>query len=155
MTFVCGRQAAPDQALRVLVKLADPCCMGSAEEGPAGCTCWEPEYDLEQQPLADVVEVTTRAAPCDDCAFRPDSPERQGDERYDHHDLEALTHFWCHQGIRKPVRWRHPAGIIVEVDSDAYHPPERMVDGERIPFRADGTPAERCAGFAARHRVGT
>jgi len=122
------------------------CCMGDAEDGPAHCTCWEPVYDLEQQPIDPSIEPTTRRARCIDCAFRPDSPERaQGD------DVEALPNFWCHQGIRRPIAYRHPDGRMRPVEDSAdYRPPMGKVapTGEQVPYRADGTPAERCAGWA-------
>jgi hypothetical protein len=124
------------------------CCMGSVNDGPTGCTCWSPIYDLEQVPpaaslvalLEAGIEPVTRAKRCIDCAFRPDSPERERDE-----DLEGLPNFWCHQGIRRPIAHRHPDGRIrPEADSADYQPP--IVAG--VPYRADGTPAERCAGHA-------
>ncbi len=132
------------------------CCMGSAEYGFDRCTCWEPVYDLEQtepnMASIELVGILTRTEMCGDCAFRPDSPERQGDGRYSHADddeLRSLNHFWCHQGIRKPIAWRHPAGITVDCDTDGYDPPLRTIGAETVPFKADGTPGDRCAGFAA------
>lgn len=122
------------------------CCMGSVNDGPHGCTCWSPIFDLEQaDPVA--AEPSTRAKRCVDCAFRPDSPERaRGD------DLEGLANFWCHQGIRRPVAFRHPDGRVRPVnDSSDYQPP---ILGN-VPYKADGTPADRCAGHAqAMRRAG-
>lgn len=66
-------------------------------------------------------------------------------------DLEALPNFWCHQGIRRPVAYRHPDGRVRPVEDSAdYRPPMGKVapTGEQVPYRADGTPAERCAGWA-------
>jgi len=63
--------------------------------------------------------------------------------------LDGVTPFWCHQGMRKLVAWRHPAGVTVPVTVDGYGPPG--VDG--VPYRADGTPAEVCGGWAARRRA--
>lgn len=147
MTFVCGGPAAPSQALRILTELRH-CCMGSAEHGPADCTCWEPVYDLEQAEPDRSAEPATRAAMCADCAYRPDSPERQGDDRYRPNEATADAPFWCHQGLRKPIAWRHRLGITVECDTDAYAPP--VIAG--VPYKADGSPGERCAGWAAHHR---
>lgn len=120
------------------------CCYGSCEYGPTGCTCWEPVFDLVQVAAIPAKPVTRRTR-CVDCAFRPDSPERaRGDE------VEDLPHFWCHQGIRRPAAFRHPDGRVRKVsDSADYQPP--IIDG--VPYRADGTPADRCAGWAQTQRV--
>lgn len=145
------------------------CCIGAAIYGPDRCTCWEPVYDLDQtDPVP--VPASTRAEPCDDCAFRPDSPERQGDERYvgDEYELNRLVRegqpFSCHKGIRRPLRWEHrPADCkpsdcdelnpgrvtVVPGDPANYSPP--IIDGQ--PYKADGTPADICAGWAARRRA--
>lgn len=147
MTFICGTQAAPPEALRVLTKMAE-CCVGALEEGPVGCSCWEPVYDLVQVPPHTHLVAGTRHRMCDDCAYRHDSPEHQGDDRYQENLSDAASPFWCHQGMRKPVAWRHPAGITVTVDVDAYTPP--VVNG--VPYKANGEPGERCAGWAAAHR---
>ncbi len=127
-----------------------PDCWGSLMDGPAACTCWEPIFDLEQRE-PDVAAwrseragiVTTRPRRCHDCAFRPDSPERaRGDE------LEALDNFWCHQGIRRAVAYRHPDGRVRPAGEGDYQPPITA----DAPWRADGTPAERCAGHAQAQR---
>jgi hypothetical protein len=136
------------------------CCEGAAVYGPDRCTCWTPEYDLEQTDPDTTSEPGIQPAMCADCAYRPNSPERSGDERYAHSTAEgdggplALAEgnqpFWCHQGMRKPVRWRHDTlGITVEADSDAYEPP--MVGG--VPYLADGRAGAWCAGWFA-HRFG-
>lgn len=139
------------------------CCVGSAVYGPAGCTCWTPEYDLPQQPvdeqarqwLAAGVQPVTRRRMCADCAYRPDSPEKRGASTHqgDAQFLEDIAargeRFWCHQGMRRPLRWVHPAGAEIRGHEAAYRPP--IVDG--VPYRADGTPGELCAGWAARHRA--
>lgn len=138
------------------------CCYGAAIYGPHRCTCWTPVYDLDQQPvdgqsvklLAAGVEPVTRRLMCEDCAYRPGSPERSGDPSYvgDADRLEeiaAADRFWCHQGIRKPVKWRHPSGVEIDAHPGAYRPPSH--DG--VPYRADGTPAELCAGWDARRRA--
>ena len=127
------------------------CCMGSAAFGPDRCTCWEEVYDLKQRkprPAAPKV----RATACADCAYRPDSPERNGAKGYagdaDRLDDLALGDqpFYCHQGIRRAVKLRHPEGVEIDAHPASYRPP--MVD--RVPYRADGKPAEICAGWAAR-----
>lgn len=120
------------------------CCYGAAEDGPKGCTCWEPIFDARQRKPRTSVEPTTRAKSCHDCAYRQGSPERERGEA-----LEALPNFWCHQGIRRPAAFRHPDGRVRPVldytTSPDYRPP--IVDG--VPYRADGRPADRCGGWAA------
>lgn len=146
----------PPDVVNALIQLAG-CCYGSVEDGPAGCSCWEPVYDLVQHPPV-LAGFETRTEMCADCAYRPDSPERTGDDRYAHGEvldeivLNDATPFWCHQGIRKPVAWTHPCGITIKASTDAYEPPE-LIDprtGRRYPLKANGRPADRCAGWAAR-----
>lgn len=50
----------------------------------------------------------TRRLMCDDCAYRPGSPEKSGDPMYrgDATDLEMIAEtgtFFCHQGLRRIV----------------------------------------------------
>lgn len=157
-TFMCGGQSAPGDVIRILAQLRD-CCLGAAEDGPDACTCWEPEHDLIQQDLRRDLAPEIRSEPCADCAYRPDSLERAGDERMSCSapgELERIARdsiFWCHDGMRKPVQWRHRLGIIVELDVDHYDPPIREVDGVAVPFRANGLPGLQCAGWAARRRL--
>lgn len=129
----------------------NPCCMGAALDGPGGCTCWRPVYDLEQQPLnLGVPEV--RASMCEDCAYRPNSPERTGnpDTTGDPEKLQRLVDdgvpFWCHVGIRRPIRWEHPSGATFAGSEFDYSPPAVG----STPFKADGTPADICGGWAAK-----
>jgi hypothetical protein len=146
---ICGGGGAPNDTLRVLSGLLS-CCHGAAEDGPADCTCWEPEFDVDQAPIDPGLPVATRSAMCSDCAYRPDSPESTADDRYAERPTPGVGVFWCHQGIRKPVRWRHPLGITVECTGDYYQPPQvRDPAGNIVTYRADGTPAEQCAGWAA------
>lgn len=127
------------------------CCDGSAFMGAQYCTCWTPVYDMPQQPVTRG-EKGLRGELCHDCAYKPGSPERQGDPRYtgDGELLDGLvetgTSFFCHQGIRRIVKLAHPSGAEVEVPPGDYRPP--IVDG--VPYKADGTPGELCAGWAAR-----
>lgn len=140
------------------------CCPDAVEGGPACCTCWTPEYDQPQtdpdpQTVAALAlgeaEPPQRRLMCHDCAYRPDSPERNGDEAYDGDaaELDRIARedrFWCHDGLRKPIAWRHPAGIRIPTVSDGdYQPP--VVLG--VPYRATGEPGLLCAGWAARRRV--
>ncbi|GAA4845689.1 hypothetical protein GCM10023201_41340 [Actinomycetospora corticicola] len=140
------------------------CCWGNVIGGPNHCTCWVPVYDLEQGPLDETlagwlaagVEPNTAATMCGGCAYRPGSPEKLGDDRHaaDADELErvagsATDRFFCHAGIRRVVRWRHPSGAEIDGHAASYHPPIR----HGAPWRADGQPAELCAGWAARRRA--
>lgn len=127
------------------------CCIGAAMGGPDHCTCWEPVYDLEQQPPRTAELDEAREKLCGDCAYRKDSPEMQ-----DEHDRERLLDlpnggnpFWCHQGIRRPREYRHPSGKVIAGLLDDYRPPQ--IDNR--PYKADGSPADVCAGWAKRREV--
>lgn len=160
--FVCGvGMPAPADALRTLTELRH-CCADAVEFGPTCCTCWEEIYDIDQAPIDRVAMVATRLSMCDDCAYRPGSPERSGDPRYMARneagdgglpDVPAGATFWCHQGIRKPIAYRHSTlGIEIPAKTDHYSPAIFERDGQAIPFKADGSPAERCAGWFAHNR---
>jgi len=81
-------------------------------------------------------------------AFRKDSPERS--VAWEEEALLALPAsgdpFWCHDGMRRPSTWRHPAGVLIDGDPADYRPPQRS----GIPYRADGSPGLLCAGWMAR-----
>jgi hypothetical protein len=128
-----------------------PCCMGSAVYGPDRCTCWRPVYEPRQEPAKDGPR-RIRPTMCADCAFRPDSPERTGDQRYEHSHEEALAElvhgeFVCHQGMRRLAREVHPSGAVAEAMPGAYEPTSYAL-------KADGSPADYCAGWwAAKQRA--
>lgn len=159
MSYLCGGGETPAPVAQILLGLAS-CCPGAVEEGPHACSCWDPVYDLEQQPSAEVLQPGQRTEMCDDCAYRPDSPERNGSEEQEHSEPGALDDvargprpFWCHQGMRKPTAYKHATlGIVVPVDVDAYRPPMVELDGLRVPLKADGTAGDRCAGWLARRQ---
>jgi hypothetical protein len=141
---VYGTLVMPDPA-------CGACCDGSAVKGPQYCTCWTPSFDLAQAD-PETGAPGARDAMCSDCAFKPGSPERRGDERYNG-DAEFLDRivetgerFFCHVGIRRAVKLVHPSGAEVEVPPGDYRPP--IIDG--VPYKADGSPGELCAGWAAR-----
>lgn len=152
--MICRRDEAPFDALRTLSGLAT-CCMGASLDGPMGCTCWEPEYDLDQAPVVPA-EPATRHIMCATCAYRTTSPERSGDPNYEFAGDElpdGETPFWCHQGMRKPLRWRHRSlRIVIEATGDYYAPPQVVEGNAAVPYKADGTPGDRCAGWAAARR---
>lgn len=141
---VWGDLAMPDPS-------SGTCCIGASVRGPQYCTCWTEAFDAEQRPAVEG-DPGCRDAMCADCAFRPGSPERQGDERYSA-DAELLdqlvetgTPFFCHIGIRRAARLVHPSGAEVELPDGDYRPV--VVGG--VPYKADGSPGDLCAGYAAR-----
>lgn len=124
-----------------------PCCMASAVYGPRRCTCWEPAFDQSQAgPVGDCSRSDRRDSLCHDCAYRPGSPERSDPEIAGGlMDLPLIGHpFYCHQGMRRLVRWVHPDGRTYTPDRDDYHP---GYTDEGLPLRADGSPAALCEGW--------
>lgn len=151
-----------------LVMAGEPwtCCPDARDKGPAACTCWRPVFDREQADpdLQAVVglalgemEPPQRPLMCGDCAYRPGSPERTGSAEYNGSaaELDRIARedrFWCHDGMRKPVAWRHPRGMriaTVQAADGDFQPP--IIEG--VPYRADGQPGLLCAGWAARRRA--
>lgn len=99
-------------------------------------------------------EIPTAAKCCHDCAYRNGSPERA--DEYDEgvllaHAQIAGEEFWCHQGCRRVIAFRHPDGRELPAGDGDYRPP---IGPEERPvvWRADGTVAQRCAGWNA-HRA--
>lgn len=134
------------------------CCFqsASADGDVERCTCWEPVYDHDTQhrPMIGLPPVV-RPAACWDCAYRPDSAERAHGEG---EALESLPHgrgmFFCHDGIRRAVAYRHQGtGLVRPAGYGDYQPPIVNNGGDRAPYRADGLPAFVCAGWANRHRA--
>ena len=126
------------------------CCYGSVVYGYERCTCWEPVFDVDQAdpvlPVPDGSIVVRPGGRCGDCAFRRDSPER-ADELVEDELLGLAregTPFWCHDGMRRPVAYRHPVLGAVPGSSADWQPP--IVAG--VPFRRDGSPGLLCAGWA-------
>lgn len=127
------------------------CCWGDIQKGAEGCTCWVPVFDVDQAepvPPTSPEDIHIQRRMCGDCAFRKDSPERA--EAYSEETLFELaatgTPFYCHDGMRRPVRWEHPDGRTIAGDPADWQPP--MVAG--LPYRVDGRPGLLCAGWAAR-----
>lgn len=132
------------------------CCWDAVLEGEdgdtaasiRGCTCWTPVYDLEQHD-PEPGPPRTRAEQCHDCAYlaatgrEPDRyPEQRDRDRL--FELGPDEPFYCHVGMRRIVAWEHPDGHRVEAVQDDYASPVRG----RTAYKADGTPADRCAGWA-------
>lgn len=148
--FDLWRAANPDVDLDAIV----PCCMGVAVYGWRRCECWEPVFDVAQDdPVLPVPDgsIGVRHARCGDCAFRKGSKERA--DGWSEDELLGLARggepFWCHDGMRRPVAYRHPTLGDVPASPDDWQPP--IVDG--VPFRADGQPGLLCAGWAARRTL--
>jgi hypothetical protein len=60
--------------------------------------------------------------------------------------------FYCHQSLRKIVKWRHPVGAEVDGHPGSYDPPIVVGPMEQfVPMKADGIPADICAGWWARY----
>lgn len=154
MIIVCGvdepRPEFPD------LGLTEPCCYGVANGTADNCSCWRPVYDGDQTDrLTFDAPVVRPDGMCGDCAYRPGSPEKSGDphHRGDPQELEMLAEsgrpFFCHDGMRRIVKWVHPTGAEVPGHPADYAPP---ISGD-LPHRTDGTPAYLCAGWDARRRA--
>lgn len=137
-----------EEALARLGEIIVGCCIGAAVYGPQKCTCWQPVLDVEQ---AEVVEgpMPQREKCCGDCAYRHGSPERDGgfvEEALLDLPGQPGRVFACHQGMRRVVAWRHPVGLELPAGTGDYRPPR---DAAGRAYRADGSPADLCAGWAA------
>jgi hypothetical protein len=130
------------------------CCVGSAVYGPDRCTCWADIHDQDQQ-TAQTDLLPMPAIPvemCADCAYRPGSPERTGQAGYqgDTGSLDELVEsgapFYCHQGMRRVTHLAHPSGVTVPAHPGNYTP---LIVGN-VPYKADGTPGNICAGWMLR-----
>lgn len=161
ITFLCGGQAShaaqsfadahPDEDDESVPPEMFWCCEGSASRGLHACTCWQPVYEQEQAapvPPTSAADLAVRDRGCTDCAFHADSPERStpwGEESL-FRLADNGTPFWCHDGMRRPLRWKHPAGPVIDGSPHDWQPPMRG----GIPYRADGRPGLLCAGWATR-----
>ncbi len=121
-----------------------------------GCTCWEPVLDVDAvaPPETTAPFVVRPGGRCSGCAYRRDSPERTGNPHAaaEAELLEGLAAagrpFWCHEGLPLAVAYTHPSGARIEGAGLDYQPV--IVAGR--PYRADGSPAVVCAGWAAAAR---
>lgn len=123
------------------------CCMGEA--GMGRCTCWEPVYSEPQAPPADPFPPpSVRSACCGTCGVVDGLTEELGIE------TAALVGrpFFCHQGFRRILEYRHPDGRTRPARGEHDYPESQghYIDagGYRIPIRADGQPAQLCAAWA-------
>jgi len=141
-----------DSLIKALAEIPPEIRPGRLADLPGEGEDWTAVYDLDQaSPQTDALPGANLRM-CADCAYRPNSPERQGDERHaaDADMLDRIVRdgepFWCHQGIRQPVTFRCDDGIEIPAHPGSYDPP--IVDA--IPYKADGTPADLCAGWLHR-----
>lgn len=154
MTFVCGN--------RPVVELPDAgegmCCYGATIDA-SRCTCWDESYDLDQADQLPDAHPGIRTEMCEDCAYRPGSPELTGVANVSGDEDDLRDHvvggfpFFCHQGTRRRTRWTHPTGVVVQGDPADYDPPIVEAWGVKFPLKADGSGADRCAGWTARRRA--
>ncbi len=128
-----------------------PCCYGHAMNGPAGCTCWRAVYNVDAEPMR-AGPMGRRQQMCADCAYRPDSPERQATtgaacSAEEPGGLPVVPGvFVCHQGMKVQIGVRHestgvfvaePPGVVASYDG-------RTWAGRA--WKANGEPADLCAG---------
>jgi hypothetical protein len=132
------------------------CCEGAAYLGPDRCTCWVEVHAVDQADPRTDQHAGIGESPCSTCAYRPDSPERTGADHVagDAAMLDDIVKtgqpFWCHTGMRHVVALEHPAGIRVELPDEHQAAAFRPLIVNDVPYKADGTPADICAGWAAR-----
>jgi hypothetical protein len=127
-----------------------PCCMSGAMHGPRACTCWQPVYDREQAEPKLKLQPASRTKCCADCAYLNGSPEKLAGRGEELDDIAGDgSRFSCHQGMRRVLVYRHPNGREIAADPAEYQPPIVGL----VPFKADGTPADLCAGWAARRKA--
>lgn len=151
--MICGATSLPIDDATAARLLADGpwfCCLSAAEahtpeDAVRDCTCWTPIHDLEQT-TGIHGPADARPDQCHDCAYLattatdPDAyPEQR--ERDLLFELGPDQPFICHQGMRRTIGWRHPAGHVIDAPRGAYDPPERG----SLAWKADGTPADLCA----------
>jgi hypothetical protein len=152
------------RGLALTLSHAWKCCPAARAEGMTSCTCWQPVYDVDQvTPSLETVcalalgqtELRVRDGMCGDCAYRPDSPEKTGSPDFQGSPAELdrrarESRFFCHDGFRQPIAWRHPYGLRIATPlCGDYQPP--FYDG--IPYQADGQPGLLCAGWSARRKA--
>lgn len=160
MTFICNQgptiPLSDEQAKAISDDINNPmnyCCYGSASNGPTHCECWVAEYsDDRQKPKGGDMQL--RVTQCQDCAYRHDSAEWNDPVERAKLIAHALGDgvFSCHQGTPYVVRWRHPEGMVIEAERDAagnINTYEPLIIGS-TPFKANGEPADLCAGYATR-----
>ncbi len=85
---------------------------------------WEPFDPAE---LLDKGEVTSSfIEPCDNCAFRPDSPEQRNTEEWKKlmANLEAAGQFFCHKGV--PIAPETENGFAYPADRSGKYQLRKM-----------------------------
>ncbi|MFE7747072.1 hypothetical protein [Nocardia sp. NPDC057455] len=124
-----------------------PCCLASVLD-PTDCTCWRRVVAPHPTTQVQAGPSPVRGRRCGDCAYRPDSPERQANDG-DRPRFVPEHVFYCHDGLPKTVAWVHPSGAVRMADEDDDYAP--IIWSGRV-WQADGRPALVCAGWAADNR---
>ena len=120
--------------------------MGAAAMGR--CTCWEPVYSEPQAlPVLPLAPSKPRRGCCGTCGVVDDLTDELGIER----SAVKGRPFFCHQGFRRIVEYRHPDGRVRPTGDHDY--PDStghytLVNGHKIALKADGTAADLCAAWA-------
>jgi hypothetical protein len=100
------------------------CCGPAILDGPRHCECWTPVYDREQSCVLRADLLPMPALPprmCHDCAYRPGSPERQGDEGFqcsepgELDDLATQPIRQVYEAVEIPLHDRHRQVVAVAV----------------------------------------
>jgi hypothetical protein len=143
-TYICGGGPAlppanPDEPW---------CCESAVFSDGRDCACWVAVYSPTPTRDVQAGPPRIRTSRCRDCAYRPDSPERKAGE-----ELKASLRepFTCHQGMPVLLGYTHPdpdVGLCLWApglfDRDNFGP---IMVGDRS-WKADGTTADLCAGWA-------
>lgn len=124
------------------------CCWGAVNGTP--CTCWLPIYGEQAEPDLSLRTLHARDEPCSSCAYRGGT---EAHELLDAGELRPSDKlFLCHHGMRRVIGFRHEvSGQVVMLPSGVdlwNHDPLVTEDGR--PWKADGTLADICRGWAKR-----
>lgn len=122
------------------------CCWQVVNSDGEECTCWVAVFNIDPTTDVQAGPMVTRLSPCDDCAYRGRSRERE-DGTLDHVGLRADEPFMCHDGFPLVVELRHPDGSVASPWPRAQD--YRPVTFRNRAWRADGRPALVCAGWAS------
>lgn len=129
---------APDPVL--------PCCETSAHTDGEECTCWTSRLTVEPTDRLQEGPPVIRRTMCGDCAYRPGSREREEADG-DPPGYSRARPFYCHTGMARAVGYSHPdvPGEVPDVTNSDYR---CYLFADRA-WKANGAPAELCAGWAA------
>ena len=133
---VKGAGRCPKCGSRAVRRFTMPTTSFYAEqiEGCVNCKAmWEP-FDPAQ--LLDAHQPTTSSfkEPCDNCAFRPGSPEQSDPARWAEliASLKANGQFYCHKGVPISPGNGHGFAYPTKLISKELHPTARTEDVKRL-----------------------